>query len=444
MITIVVSVFIIAVVLGLIFFVVSKVKNSVNRNKGEKSRATLMKEASKRLNQNPKDIQGLMIMGNIHYQEKDWEKAYSVYSMLIDRIKMIDASKQADVAIKYGISALKTNRVPEAKKGLLLAETMEPRKFDVNYTLGYIYYGEKDYERALPYLKKSLIAQPDNFLATKYAGYTLQKLHKYNQALPALKKALDVKPEDKEVLFAMGECFYEGGATDKCLRILNHLRVDPIFGPQAALYTGMIRAKANQLERAIEDFQIGLKHKDIPIDIANELKYRLAKVYIKNQEIGKALQLLKDIQLSNPTYKDVASLIMRYQELNQNKNLQSYLMSGQSEFVGLCRKIVARFYPRARVKIVDITVLASHTDIVANIDAARFSDTVIFRFFRSQSTVGELLLRDFHGRLKETKGGSGVCMSAGTFTEEALRYAEGRPIDLYDKTKLSSVLNSLK
>ncbi len=444
MITVVISVFIIAVILGVVFLFVTKFKRPMKKNTGEKSRAILMKEASKRLNQNPKDIQGLMIMGNIHYQEKDWEKTYSIFSMLIDRIKLIDASKQADVAIKYGISALKTNRVPEAKKGLLLAETMEPRKFDVNYSLGYIYYGEKDYERALPYLKKSLIAQPDNFLATKYAGYTLQKLHKYNQALPALKKALDVKPDDKEVLFAMGECFYEGGATDKSLKVLSHLRVDPVFGPQASLYTGLMRMKANQLERAIEDFKIGLKHKDIAVEISNELKYRLAKTYIKNQEIGKALELLKDIQVVNPTYKDVASLIMRYQELNQNKNLQSYLMSGQSEFVGLCRKIVARFYPRARVKIVDISVLTSHTDIVANIDAARFSDTVIFRFFRSQSTIGELLLRDFHGRLKETKGGSGVCMSAGVFTEEALRYAEGRPIDLYDKTKLSSVLNSLK
>ncbi len=443
MFTIVISIFIIAVVLGLLLLIVSKIKKTQKRAAGEKSRSALMKEASKRLNQNPKDVHGLSIMGNIHYQEKNWEKAYAVYSILIDRIKSLETSKQADVAIKYGVSALKTNRNSEAKKGLLLAETIEPTKFDINYMLGYIYYGEKDYERALPYFKKALIAQPDNFLATKYAGYTFQKLHKYNQALPALKKALDVRPDDKEVLFAMGECFFDSEATEKCLRILNHMRVDPVFGPRAALYTGMLRVKTNQLERGIEDFEIGLKHKEIPVDTANELKYRLAKAYIKNQEIGKALHLLKDIQIINPTYKDVASLIMRYQELNQNKNLQSYLMSGQSEFVGLCRKIVARFYPKADVKILDISVLASHTDIVATVDAARFSDTVIFRFFRSQSNVGELLLRDFHGKLKETKGGSGVCMSAGTFSEEALRYAEGRPIDLYDKTKLSTVLNSL-
>ncbi len=442
--TIVISIFIIACVLAVIALIFAKLKTPSKKNKGEKSRAALMKEASKRLNQNPKDTQGLLIMGNIHYQEKDWEKAYAVYSVLIDKIKSVEMGKQADIAIKYGISSLKTNRIPEAKKGLLFAQTMEPRKFDVNYTLGYIYYGEKDYERAFPYLKKALIAQPDNFLATKYLGYTLQKLHKYNDALPALKKALDVKPEDKEVIFAMGECFFEAGSTDKCLKVLSHLRVDPLFGPQAALYTGMIRVKCNQLERAIEDFLIGLKHKNIPVEISNELKYRLARAYIKNQEIGKALQLLKDIQAANPGYKDVASLIMRYQELNQNKNLQTYLMSGQSEFVGLCRKVVSRFYPKARVKILDISVISTYTDIVAAIDTPRFSDTVIFRFFRSQNTVGDLLLRDFHARLKETKGGSGVCMTAGKFTDEALRYAEGRPIDLFDKNKLNGVLNSLK
>ena len=119
-------------------------------------------------------------------------------------------------------------------------------------------------------------------------------------------------------------------------------------------------------------------------------------------------------------------------------------MSGQSEFVALCRKIVARFYPKAKVKIVDISVLADYTDIVAEIDTARFSDTVIFRFFRSQGTVGELLLRELHARLKEVKGGTGICMSAGSFTEEAVRFSEGRPLDLYDKTRLSGVLNSLK
>ena len=443
--TIVISFFVIIIVAVILVLIATRNKSpSSGGRKKVKGRAVLMKEASRRLAQNPHDIEGLFIMGDIYYQDQDWEKAYTAYSALLDRMKPLEMNKQQNIAVRYGICALKTNRIPEAKKGFLLAETMNPKNLDVSYNLGYIYYLEKEYEKAVKFFKRTLILEPNSFLATKYLGYTFKHLHKYAEALPVLKKTLDFKPDDKEVLFAMGECFYETEATDRCLKILNHLRVDPVFGPQASLYTGMIKVKADQMERAIEDFQIGLKHTGTPVDISNELKYRLAQVYIKTQEIGQALHLLKEIQTISPGYKDAATLIMRYQELNKNKNLQIYLMSGQSEFVALCRKIVARFYPKAKVKIVDISVLADYTDIVAEIDTARFSDTVIFRFFRSQGTVGELILRELHARLKEVKGGTGICMSAGSFTEEAVRFSEGRPLDLYDKTRLSGVLNSLK
>ena len=444
--TIIISGFIIVTVLAIIFVAfskASKLKESGGLQKRPKEKSVLMKEASRRLSQDPNDIQGLMTMGDISYKEQNWEKAYASYSALIDRMKSLEMNKQFDISLRYGISALKTNRLPEAKKGLVVAETINAHHFEVNYTLGYIYYMEKAYEKALPYFRKALIAQPNNPLATKYLGFTLQRLRKYSDAMPSLKKALDTRPDDKEGLFAMGECFYETGADDKCLKQLSRLRADPVFGPQSSLYTGLIRAKSNQLDQAVEDFRIGLKHTKIPLDVSNELKYRLAQTLIKMQNIGQAVQLLREIQSVSPGYKDTTTLIKRYQELNQNKSLQTYLMAGQSEFVGLCRKIVARFYPKAKVKILDITVLTAHTDIVAEIDAPRFSDTVIFRFFRSQGTVGELLLRDFHSRLRETKGGTGVCMTAGTFTEEAVRYVEGRPIDLYDKAKLSGVLNSL-
>ena len=118
-------------------------------------------------------------------------------------------------------------------------------------------------------------------------------------------------------------------------------------------------------------------------------------------------------------------------------------MAGQSEFVGLCRKIVSRFFPNAKVKILDISVLATYTDIIAEIDTPKWADLVIFRFFRSQGSVGELVLRDFHGRIKEMKAGKGVCMTAGTFTEEARRFTEGRPMDLFDKNRLNKVLHAI-
>ena len=440
---VIISLFIIIAVVAVVTVVMTGLKGHGTLSIGKKNKAAVIREATKRLAQNPNDSTALLMVGDIYFQDQDWEKAYASYAPLLDQMGGRIPSEQFEISLRYGISALKTDRFVEAKKGLLLAKNINPNHFEINYNLGYIYYIQKEYEKAVPFLRKALLTQPDNVMALKYLGYTLQSLRKYQEALPSLKKVLDVQPDNKEALFAMGECFYEIGSNDQALKIFTHLRVSPEIGSRAALYAGLIRMRANQLEKAIEDFEIGLKHDSIPLDIMNELRYNLATARIKTQDLQKALVQLKEIQTVSPGYKDVASLIMRYQELNQNKNLHTYLMAGQSEFVGLCRRIVSRFFPNAKVKILDISVLATYTDIVAEIDTPKWADLVIFRFFRSQGSVGELVLRDFHGRIKEMKAGKGICMTAGTFTEEARRFTEGRPMDLFDKNRLNKVLNAI-
>ena len=439
----IISIFIIVAVVAIVTFAMTSLKGSGSSLTGKKNKAAIIREATKRLSQNPNDIAALLMAGDIYFQDQDWEKTYASYAPLLDQIRGRAPSEQFEISLRYGISAMKTDRFTEAKKGFLAARNIDPNHFEVNYNLGYIYYTQKEYEKAVPFLRKSLVTQPDNVTALKYLGYTLQSLRKYQEALPCLKKVLDVQPDNKDALFAMGECFYEVGSNDQALKIFTHLRVSPGVGPRAALYAGLIRTRANQLDKAIEDFEIGLKHDNIPLDINNELRYNLANARIKTQDLQKALIQLKEIQTVSPGYKDVASLILRYQELNQNKNLHTYLMSGQSEFVGLCRKIVSRFFRNAKVKILDISVLATYTDIVAEIDSPKWADLVIFRFFRSQGAVGELVLREFHARIKEMKAGKGICMTAGTFTEEARRFTEGRPLDLFDKNRLNKVLNTI-
>ena len=440
---VIISLFIIIAVVAVVTVAMTGLKDRGTLLAGKKNKAAVLREASKRLAQNPNDSAALLMVGDIYFQDQDWEKAYASYAPLLDQMSGRIPSEQFEISLRYGISAMKTDRFAEAKKGLLLAKNINPNHFEINYNLGYIYYSQKEYEKAVPFLRKALLTQPDNVMALKHLGYTLQKLRKYQEALPSLKKVLDVQPDNKDALFAMGECFYEVGSNDQALKIFTHLRVSPEIGSRASLYAGLIRMRANQLDKAIEDFEIGLKHDSIPLDIINELRYNLAAARIKTQDLQKALVQLKEIQTVSPGYKDVASLIMRYQELNQNKNLHTYLMSGQSEFVGLCRRIVSRFFPNAKVKILDISVLATYTDIVAEIDTPKWADLVIFRFFRSQGSVGELVLRDFHGRIKEMKAGKGICMTAGTFTEEARRFTEGRPMDLFDKNRLNKVLNAI-
>jgi len=57
--------------------------------------------------------------------------------------------------------------------------------------------------------------------------------------------------------------------------------------------------------------------------------------------------------------------------------------------------------------------------------------------------VGELVVRDFHSHLKEVKAGKGICLTSGTFNDEAKNYTEARLIDLIEKERLTVILNNV-
>jgi len=68
---------------------------------------------------------------------------------------------------------------------------------------------------------------------------------------------------------------------------------------------------------------------------------------------------------------------------------------------------------------------------------------VLFRMIRSTGTIGELVLRDFHARIKDLKAGKGYCITGGVFSDEAKKFVEARLIDLMEKDKLMGLLNNI-
>ena len=270
-------------------------------------------------------------------------------------------------------------------------------------------------------------------------GLSLYKAKHYRESLPYLKKALDENPENKEALFAMADAMNESGYGEKAIKVFMHLRPDPEFGAKACLAAGLFHLKAGQPDKAIQDFEIGLKHQNATPDVSIEIRYRLANAHFGMKGIG----YLQEIQAINPQYKDVPQLIARYSELNQNKNLQTYLMASSSDFVALCRRIVVKYYPKASARIADISVTPENVEILLNVEFVRSEETHIFRFYRTTGAVADLYVREFHARVTEAKADKGVCITAGLFSEEGRKYAEGRPIDLVDKNGLIKILKKV-
>ncbi|MDR0502803.1 MAG: tetratricopeptide repeat protein [Treponema sp.] len=434
------------VVAAFIFFIVITKSGSLSGKKRNKNTDAMINDATKRLAQNPNDSQALYDLASAYFEEQNWEKAFKSYETLIEQISTSNPAgiDKFEVNLRYGLSARRLNMLEQAYKGFSTARTFRQDNFEVNYELGAIEFERNNYEKSVQLLMQARIQDPESPAVLRYLGHALFRLKKPKEAMSFIRKAIDLAPDDKESLYTLAECYHEANQIEQALRIFNHLRADPVMGPNSCLIAGQIHLNTRQTELAIQDFEIGLRHTNVKADILVDLRYKLATTYIHVNEIGKAIPILKQIQSETPSYKDVSVLLGKYIELNANRNLQLFLMAPSADFVALCRKIVMTYFPKAKVKITNIAVNKTEwADITAEIDTAKWSDTIMFRFIRTQGSIGELILRDFHSHLKEVKAGKGICITVGSFTEEAKRYTEARLIDLIEKDRLQAILNSV-
>lgn len=408
------------------------------------SKEAAMKDANKRLAKNPRDVYALAYLGDLAYQEEDWKKALEVYEVLAEMPILTEDLNQTEANVRAGIAAMRLDNGEAAYKFFVVARALDQHNFEVNYQLGFLEYQHGAYEKAEALLRQSLRVNADYIPAVRQLGLALFKLNEGKEALNYLRRTLAADPNDKEALFTLAECYTQAGDRERALKIYSHLRPDARWGPESCLCAGLINAEEHQDEQAAGDFEIGLKHQGIRPDVKIELTYQLANVDLRMQDINAAMKRLQEVQTLQANYKNTPELIEKYKELNANKNLQIFIMGASGDFIALCRKIVMTYFAKAKVKITKTVVTRNDwADLCAEVDTPKWSDTIMFRFIRTQGAIGEFVLRDFYSHLKDVKASKGICVAIGAFSEEAKKFTDSRLIDLIEKDKLMLILNRI-
>ena len=62
---------------------------------------------------------------------------------------------------------------------------------------------------------------------------------------------------------------------------------------------------------------------------------------------------------------------------------------------------------------------------------------------RSNTTIGDFIVRGIYNRLKEEKIDKGICVTAGNFSDTAKQFAESRMIELIEKNQLIDILSEI-
>jgi len=443
LIAVIVALLLVSIIVGIKSIKRKEEKKDVSQKIQKKGKSAILKEAEKKLAHDPHNVPSLETIGDIYFSEKNWERVWSVYKTLYD---ISTAHPEIDIvkcALRMGMAAFSLDKNDDAVSALMLCIKKDPNNFDCNLFLGKALMKANTFDKAVYCFKKAKVLQPENNEVNMLLGTALFKSQKYRDCLPFLKRVLDENPGNKEVLFDMAVAMTECGMGDKALKVFMHLRPDPEFGPQACLEAGKMHERVKDYAAAIKDYEISMRLPSVPDQIMLQIKYRLANTCIAMNDISKALTYLRQIQAAKQGYKDVDALVARYSELNQNKNLQTYLMSGTSDFVALCRKFISTYYKDSFVKVEDVQVASESVEIICEIETSKWEAKQMFRFYRTQNVIGDINVRDFHSKLRDTKCDNGVCVSIGGFSDSAHKYIEGRPVDLIEKDELVKILKRI-
>ena len=201
----------VAVVLITIILIMSSLKGKHTSGKSDrvassvqkKGMTAVVKEYEKKLAHDPHNVEALSALGDVYYNDQNWEKVFNIYKALYNLSSAHTEIVIADVTRRWGIAAYFLKKIDDVINTLMLSVKKVPDSYETNYYLGLAFLEKQVYDKATYCFKKCRLIAPENTEVSKQLGLCLFKSQKYRDSLPYLKKALDIEPENKELLYDM-------------------------------------------------------------------------------------------------------------------------------------------------------------------------------------------------------------------------------------------------
>ena len=283
-------------------------------------RSALQREAARRLAQDGRDWEARLILADLAYEDRNYLEAFRHYRALAP---LVGSDPRIDcflVNLRLGDCAFRLKNPTLAYRAFLAARSVNKRDFEVNYGLGLIEYGRRRYAKAAGFLSAARAQNPDHAEANRCLGSSLYQLRMYPEAVRTLEKALDFEPDSRQTRYLLARAYYALDQSEPALEILARLRADPQLGAAACLFAGTIHARRKHCRRAIEDFELGRRHRAASPAVTLELEYGLAEAYLQNGQLGRSLRLWREIARRQPGFKDVEAKLSRYEGTHRNRN----------------------------------------------------------------------------------------------------------------------------
>ncbi len=157
-----------------------------------------------------------------------------------------------------------------------------------------------------------------------------------------------------------------------------------------------------------------------------------------------AVEQWEKVAQLRPNFQDVQAKLAQYEDLRVDDKLKDLLTSTPTTFEIISQKLLKNLgYETLESKTIDddnIEIIGMERSVKwRNVRGGK----VLIRISRDNDDVNEDLVAKLVESLKIIHGIRAIYITTGKFTPQAVRYSENRPVDLYDRQRLTAAFKQI-
>lgn len=338
----------------------------------------------------------------------------------------------------------KFNQPEEALKEYLLLLKRDPNNAAYYFSVGRIFEDRNRNDKAVQYYKKASELNPRNGEARARLGLLLYRAKRSVEARAELDAAVRAQPENYEAWYYIGKILKDSRDCVAAMSAFEKASREPAFKVKALIERGGCLINMGSLDRAVSELERASKLADDGSNESLYARYFLAHCHEKMRRIELAVEEWEFIYSKKPNFRDVAEKLGKYQELRTDDRMKDFLTLGREQFVDVCKRLAEAMGLTVR----DTREVEGGAEVIAVENTSKWRNArampKLIRFLRIADIIDESTVRDAHEEMRKQSITRGLIVTSSTFSRLAQDYAESRPIDLYNKEKLQSLLQQIE
>ncbi|MFC1848955.1 tetratricopeptide repeat protein [candidate division CSSED10-310 bacterium] len=170
----------------------------------------------------PEEFEVNFLLGAAYFKLERWSEALTP----LERAASLDPTSFESHRL-IGVAAMRKPRpdflkaVQHLTKALQIKQSAQDyaSDFELSYYLGYCFFAQKDYSRAIPYLLKAHLLKPNDEQTLYWLSWSQKYVSGCSEAQKFIEKAVALQPARKDVLILYGYCLLENRSFEKALQI---------------------------------------------------------------------------------------------------------------------------------------------------------------------------------------------------------------------------------